>query len=140
MSWSADEEDDQAWDDLFSSHAENVGDYLNPEGLEREMQDIGSSGHIEVTTHGDETEDMKISETYEASTENISFPVASIEPADKPATEIAFAEMPASKVPSPIEAIAIEHITTANVLIETTQGEAAGSEVTIITTISVGND
>ena len=117
-SWSADEEDDQAWYDLFTSRAENVGDYLNPGGLEGEMQDIGSSVRIEVTTHGDEIEDEKISETPEAPTENVPLFVASTKPANKPATEMAFVEMPASEVPPPIEAVAAEHITIMNVLLK----------------------
>ena len=53
-SWSADEKDDQAWDDLFMSRMENVGNYLNPEGPEEEMQDFGSASRIEVTTHRDD--------------------------------------------------------------------------------------
>jgi len=61
--WNADEEDDQARDNLFMSRAEDVSDYLNPEGAKGEMQDIGSSSCIEETTPGDETEDVKILET-----------------------------------------------------------------------------
>ena len=91
--------DDQAWDDIFTSHAENVGDYLNLEGPEEDMQDIGSSGHIEVTTQGDETEDVEILETPKAPTENVPLPVASTDPADKLAVETTFIETPSSEVP-----------------------------------------
>ena len=59
-SWSVNEEDDQEWDDLFVISAEDVGDYLKPEGPKGEMQDIGSFDRIEVATHGDETEEMEI--------------------------------------------------------------------------------
>ena len=48
--WSTVEEDNQAWDDLFPYYAEDVGDYLNPEGPNGNMSDIGSSAHIEITT------------------------------------------------------------------------------------------
>jgi len=60
-SWSADEKDDKACDDLFTSHADNMGDYLNLEGPEEEMQDIGSSGHIEVTIQGGESKSSSVS-------------------------------------------------------------------------------
>ena len=86
-SWSANEEDDQAWDDLFPHRTEDVGDYLNPEGLNEAMPDIGSSAHTAVATHEDETEDVDILETPEATIENVPLPVAPI-------------EMPAPKVPS----------------------------------------
>jgi len=103
------------------------------------MQDIESSGCIEVTTHRDET-DLESSKTPEALTKNVSLPVASTEPADKPAAETAFTETPASEVPPPIEVGAVEHTTIRHVFAETTQSEAAGSQVTITTSISAGNN
>ena len=93
-----------------------------------------------MTTHGDETEDVKILKTPEAPTENAPLPVASTKLAEKPAAEIIFTEMPASEAPPPIEVEAAGHTTIGNVLTETIQGEAAGSEATITTLISVGND
>ena len=104
-----------------------MGDYLNPKGLDGAMPDIGSSTHIEVAMHGDETEDVKILRTPEAPMENVSFPIARV-------------EMPASEVPSPVEIDVAEHITAGAILTETIQGEAIGFEVTITTSISVGND
>jgi len=65
-SWSADEKDDQAWDCLFLHCTEDVSDYLNSEGPNGDMLDIGSSSHIEVATHGDETEHSKILRVPEA--------------------------------------------------------------------------
>ena len=138
-SWSADEEDDQVWDDLFMSHTEDV-DYLNPEGPEGEIPYIGSSARIEVTTHGDKSEDTEILKTHEAPTENILLSVASMKPADKQPAETAFTEMLASEVYPPIEADTAKHITIGNVLTETIQDEAASSEVTITTSISAGNN
>ena len=40
-SWSVEKEDDQVWDDLFPHRTENVGVYLNPEGPDGAMLDIG---------------------------------------------------------------------------------------------------
>ena len=114
-----------------------MGDYLNPEGREEETQDIGSSGRIEVTTHGDETGDVENVGTPEAPIENIPLPVASTKSTDQSAAETVFSEMCASEVPTPIEADAAEHTTTVNIL---TQGEAAGSEITFTTSISAGNN
>ena len=48
--------------------------------------------------------------------------------------------MPASEIPPLVEADVAEHITTGDVLIETTQGKTASFEVTITTLISAGND
>ena len=62
-------------------------DYLNPEGPDGDMPDIGSFAPTEVATYGDETEDVDILETPEATIENVPLPVAPI-------------EMPAPKVPS----------------------------------------
>ena len=126
-SWSADKEHDQAWDDHFPYLTEDVGDYLNPEGLNEAMPDIRSFARFKVATHGNETKDMEILRTSEAPMENIPLSVAST-------------EMPASKVPSSVEVDAAEHTTTGHVSVETTQYGAAGSEVTLITLISAGND
>jgi len=70
---------------------------------------------------------MEILRIPEASTENVPLPVAST-------------EMPTSEVSPPVEVDATKHTTTEHVSIETTQGEAAGSEVTITTLISIDND
>jgi len=40
-SWSVDEEDDQVRDDIFMSHAKNVGDYLHPESLRKKYKTSG---------------------------------------------------------------------------------------------------
>jgi len=80
-----------------------VGDYLNLEGPKGEMQDIGSSGRIQVTTHGDKTEDVEILETSEVPTEIAPLPITSTEHTDKPSAETAFTETPASEVPPQIE-------------------------------------
>jgi len=124
MSWIADEDDDQTWDDLFPHRIEDVGVYLYPEGLGGAMPDITFFAHIEVVVHGDETENVKILRTPEAPTENVSLPVASV-------------EVPAPEVPPLVE---VDVATTGHVSVEATQGEAAGSEVTITTSISAGND
>ena len=65
-SWNADEKDYEAWDVLFSHCAEDVGDYLNPEGPDGDMPDIGSSACIEATPQGDEPEVMGTLKTSEA--------------------------------------------------------------------------
>jgi len=41
-----------------------VGDYLNPEGPDGDMPDIGSSTPTEVATPGDETEGVEIPENH----------------------------------------------------------------------------
>ena len=80
-----------------------MGDYLIPKGRDGAMPDIRSFTHIEVATHGDETEDVKILRTPEAPMENVSLLVARV-------------EMPASEVLSPVEIDAAECITTGAVL------------------------
>ena len=59
-----------------------MGDYLNPEGSEEEMEDIRSFVHIEVTVQGDETEDVETLKTHEAPIENVPLLVASMEPVE----------------------------------------------------------
>ena len=71
-----------------------MGDYLNLEGPNRDMPDIGSSTHIEVATHGDGTENGKIRRIPKASTKNVPLPVAST-------------EVPAFEVSLPIEVDAV---------------------------------
>ena len=85
------------------------------------MPDIGSSTRIKVATQRDETGDVEILGTPKAPMENVSLLFASTEPADKPTTEMTFVEMPAPEVPPPIEAAGVEHITTGDILTETTQ-------------------
>jgi len=59
-----------------------VGDYLNPEGSEEEMEEIRSSVQIEVTVQGDETEDVETLKTHETPIENVPLLVDSMEPAE----------------------------------------------------------
>ena len=94
---------------------------LNPEGPKGEMPDIKSSARIKVATQRDETEDVEIFGTPKAPMENVSLLFASTEPTNKPTTEITFVEMPTPEVPPPIEAAGAEHITTRDILTETTQ-------------------
>ena len=75
-SWSANEKDDLAWDDPFISYEKNVGDHLNSEGPEEAMPDIESSTYIDTVMHGDETENVEILGTPEASLENVPLAVA----------------------------------------------------------------
>ena len=119
-SWNVDEEDDQAWDDLFPYCKEDVGDYLSPEGPDGAMPDIRSSTNIEVATYGYETEDVGILRTFEAPTENVPLVVSST-------------EMPSFEVPRQVEVDVAEQTTTGHISVETTKGEAAGS-------IFTGND
>ena len=52
-----------------------MGDYLNPEGSDRDMPDIGSFAQLEVTTQRDKTEDMETFETSEVPAVNMPLPV-----------------------------------------------------------------
>jgi len=127
-SWNANEEDEEAWDILFPHRTEDVGNYLNPEGSDGDIPDIGSSAQIEVATQRDETEDVGTLETSKAPIENIPLPIAPT-------------KTPAPEVPPTVEAAATEHVTTIeNVSIETPQGEVAGFEAFITITNSAGND
>ena len=105
-----------------------MGDYLNPEGSDGDMSDIGSTAEIEVATQGDETEGVVTLETSEALIENIPLLVAPT-------------EMPAPEVPPATEAVAPEHVTTTeHVSVETPHGELPASGVIITTSTSTGND
>jgi len=83
-----------------SSHIVQKGDYLNPEGSDGDMSDIGSCAQIEVTTQRDENEDVGTLETSKVPVENIPFSIAPT-------------ETHAPKVPPAIEAAATKHVTTA---------------------------
>ena len=118
-SWSVEKEDDQVWDDLFPHRTEDVGDYLNPEGLNEAMLDIEPSAHTTVATHEDETKDMDILETTEAPMENVPLLVALIETITP-------------EISPPVEATATDHITTTrHVSVETTHGEVTGCNALI---------
>ena len=98
----------------------DVGDYLNSEGSDEDMPEIGSS------TQRDETEDVGTLETSATLVEDIPLPVAPM-------------EMPAPEVFPAAEGAVIEHVaTTEPVFTETPQDEVAESEVNITTSAPVG--
>ena len=70
--------------------------------------------------------------------DDVPLPVA---PADKPTTEMALAETPASEVPPVAEVAVIEHVVALRLFsIETSQGKAAESEVNITPSASAGKN
>ena len=91
------------------------------------MSDIESIAKIEVATQRDETEDVGTLETSKAPVENIPLSVAPI-------------KTPAREVPTATEVVAIEHVTTAEPVSKTPQGEIAESEVNITILASASNN
>ena len=106
----------------FPTSYNNVGNYLNSKGFDEDMPKIGSS------TQRDETEDVGILETSEATVEDIPLPIA-------------LTETSAPKVIPAAEAAMIKYVSTAEpVSIETPQGEVAELEVNIATSASAGKN
>ena len=125
-SWNINEEDNEAWDALFPHSTDDVDDYLNSEGSDEDMLEIGSSVQIEVTTQGDETEGVGTLETFEDGG-HPSFGCSLETPALEvlPATEVAMAQ----------QVTTIEHVSPV-----TPQGKVAESEVNITISASAGNN
>ena len=89
------------WDILFPRRTDGMGDYLNSEGSDEDMPEIGSSAQIEVITQRDETEDVKTLETSEAPVENIPLSVVPIKtPASRFLPLPKFSQSSTSPLPS----------------------------------------
>ena len=126
--WNTNEEDNEVWDTLFPCRTDDVDDYLNSEGSDEDMSEIGSSVKIEVTAQGNETGGMGTLKTSEALMEDIPLLVA---PMEMPPPEV----LPATEVATVEQVTTTEHVS-----LETPQDEVAESKVNITTSAFAGNN